>query len=508
MMFRLVFAIMTVLLCSIPVAAAPLKVSVAEFKVTGAAGKDELKGALQSMLSSRLAGDNLQVVGADDSPDMTIIGTYIVFGKVFSIDGHIVGRNGKTLGRVFEQGDGADDVIPAIGRVAQKLTAEIGKLSSPVVAKSGTNSSPPQAVAVVPPAPAAAPTDIVRPLPVEQAKIVTEIIRPEKVARSGESGMIGQRLDGVMLGLAQVKRTGSESRELVVALDRELRLYRQDKSLLLAETEKGFGSNEKIIGLDAADLDRDGTLELYVTAFNGDQLASRVYLLENGKFKKIAANLPYYFRGISLRGEGLKIYAQQAGVSEDFFGDLFEVVKNGTSFTIRNPIKLPKFATIFNMNLLPDRDGKNMYVVLHPDGYLLVYDENGENIWKSSDKFGGSTTFFAREEVQNMSFTGTKEAKRFIEQRITVTKNGEVIVPKNEGNFVIGDNRFFNKSSVFAFAWKGAALEELWHTKVSQNYMADYGYDSEEKELVMLEVVKKAGVVEKGASAVVIKKVE
>jgi hypothetical protein len=61
---------------------------------------------------------------------------------------------------------------------------------------------------------------------------------------------------------------------------------------------------------------------------------------------------------------------------------------------------------------------------------------------------------------------------------------------------------------VYSFAWNGAALEERWHTKPSQNYLADYAYDEARKELVLLEVVKKPGMFEQGASAISIKKVE
>ena len=107
-----------------------------------------------------------------------------------------------------------------------------------------------------------------------------------------------------------------------------------------------------------------------------------------------------------------------------------------------------------------------------------------------------------------MQTTGTPRRKIFLQQRITVTKGGEVIVPKNDGFLVIGNNRAYSKNSVFAFAWNGVMLDELWHTKQSQNYLADYRYDEGSKELLLLEVVKKAGIIEKGASALFIKKVE
>jgi hypothetical protein len=323
-----------------------------------------------------------------------------------------------------------------------------------------------------------------------------------------ESGMIGQRLEGVIIGISQGKRTSSGERELVVALPGELRLYSQGKALKLLYSAKDFASNDKIIAVDTADVDGDGTLEVYVTNFNGEELSSRVYLLENGSLKKIAANLPYFFRAISLTGGLKKLYAQQMGREDDYYGGLFEVVKKGDKISIVNEVKLPRFANIFNVNQITDKDGKLLYVVLHPDNYLLVYDNKGELLWKSSDKYGGSESYFSRDDSQRQIVTGSKFRKVFLEQRITIAKSGAIIVPKNEGFFVIGDSRAFTKNSIYAFIWNGATLDEIWHTKLSQNYLTDYLYDEEQKELVLVEVVKKEGMTDKGASAVSVKRVE
>jgi hypothetical protein len=436
---------------------------------------------------------------------MTVFGTYIVFGKVFSLDGQLVASNGKTVGRAFEQGDAADDVIPALGRFAQKLQGEIGKVPVSTVHESKVAAAPLAEPAGRVVSPAA--TDIVRKDPAKIAKQEEEIIRPERENR-GEVGATIQRLNGVMLGLVQLKNSDRSSREVVVALEGELRLYRQDKELKLVATESGFDGTEKIIALDCADVDGDGIQEIYVTAFKGEQLSSRVYQLDNGVFKKIATGLPYFFRGMALSGKEQKIYAQEMGMDDDFYGDMFEVVKKGASFHLANPIKLPPQSNLYTVTQFSDKDGKPFFLTLNADGYLVVYDDKGENIWKSSDKYGGSETYFTRDDLQNIRVTGSQFRKRFIEQRLVVTKSGVVIVPKNEGTFVIGNSRSFNKNSVYAFAWSGAGLEELWHTKVHQNYLADYAYDADLKELVMLEVVKKAGLAEKGASAVVVRKVD
>jgi len=479
--------------------AAPLRVRLAEFKVTGAANRDELRGSLQALLASRLEGGELQVVDAGEKADLDVAGTYILFGKVFSLDAR-VSSSGKVVARAFEQGESADDTIPAMGRLAQKLLQEIGKYA----AKGGEASGAAVAVRGV----QESKGEVIRPEPAAAKNAEGDIIRAERSVRAEGSGMIGQRLEGDLLGMALIRRIDAEQREIVVADQKEIRLYLQGKELRLLAAEKGFGEDENIIGIDSADLDSDGTAELYVTALRGSELSSRVYLVEKGGLRKIASDLPYYFRAITIKGAERKVLAQQMGRDEDFFGDLYEVAKKGSGFTIVNPVRLPRFANLFNTNIIPAKGGGELFVVLHPDGYLLVYDRKGENLWRGSDKFGGSETYFHREDSQNMRVTGSQYRKRFIEQRLTVTASGEVIVPRNEGSFVMGNSRSFNKSSVYAFAWNGAALEELWHTKVSQNYLADYAYDQESRELILLEVVKKEGLGEKGASAIAVKRVE
>jgi len=501
---------MVLLFCSLPAMAAPVRVYVEEFKVTGAVGKDDYRQALQSLLASRLSGENVTLAGANEAPELKIAGTYIVFGKVFSLDARVVTGSGTFVGRAFEQGESSDDVIPAVGRLADKLSAEIAKLSAagPVAPAPTPSTGHKEVTSPGVTVPSGAASSIVRPSRVETAKVEGDIIRAAGVTKAGESGMIGQRLDGVMVGIAQLKGAEKGKRDLVVALERELRLYGQDKGLTLLATESAFSGTEKILGVDVADLDGDGVEELYVTIIQGEKLVSRVYQVEKGKFRQIAVNLPYYFRQV-MTGSGVsRICVQQISLSDDFYGDMYELVKKGNSFSTNNPVKLPRFGTIFNVAMLKGKDGNPLFVELHPDGYLTVYDEKGENLWRSSDKFGGSEAYFTREDPQNMRVTGSRDRKIFLEQRMVVTKDGTIIVPKNEGTFVIGDSRSFNKNSIYAFAWNGATLDELWHTKPSQNYLSDFLYDEGQKELVLLEVVKKAGIFEKGASAIAIKRVE
>jgi hypothetical protein len=224
--------------------------------------------------------------------------------------------------------------------------------------------------------------------------------------------------------------------------------------------------------------------------------------------KRIADRLPYFMRAVSVGNGVKKLYAQEMAMDGSYYGDVAELVKSGDGYSLKNPLKLPRFGNIYNFSMFTDDQGKSYYVVFNPDGYLLVYSRDGEELWKSSDKFGGTENHYKRPYTMSVSGGDKLGAIVFLDQRITVTGEGEIIVPQNGGFWILGNSRSYSKNALFAFKWNGSALQEEWHTTQSQNYLADYGYDASRRELVDLEVVKKEGMIGKGASAVVIKKID
>jgi len=491
---RWLFLCAVFMLAALDCSAGQIKAYVAPFAVTGTANSAELKGTLQELLMSRLSNDTVIAVDSTEQADISIKGSYVAFGKVFSIDAAAKSSAGKVLVRAFEQGESQEELLPAVGRLAKALLAGIDKNYA---ARETTQPAPAPPKA----APAALATSETQP------PAPKDIVRMATAGDLAVTGWISQKLEGEFVGMALGRKLGSNEREIFIAGNRSLQYFRMGTELTLVAGIT-LPVYQKILAIDSADLDNDGTPEIYLTIISDDTLTSEVWTPEGTSLKKIGEKLPYYFRAVSMQGRDNRIYAQQSGQGSDFYGDLYELTKKGTQFTIVNPLKLPREANIFTIGMFQSKEGKNRFVALTQDGYLLVFDETGKNLWKSSDKYGGTETFFSREDLADMRITGAPQRKIFLEQRITVTKNGEIIVPKNDGFFVIGNNRAYTKNTVFAFAWNGVMLDELWHTKQSQNYLADYSYDESSKELVLLEVVKKAGIIDKGASAVLIKRVE
>lgn len=493
--------------------AASLKVQVGEFTVTGAANKEELKGALPALLATRLSGDGVTAVEGAADVAALVTGSYAAFGSTFSIDAVVKSPAGEVLGRSFVQGKAPDDLIPAVGKLAVQLRP-IVLGSSP-----GAGRAAPSAAAAVL-APPAAQMDALTPVvpaagtaAVAAAAVIPkgEVVPPTvgdivRVAPATVPVTQQQRIEGALLGIAPGRVRSGGERELVLADSKHAYLYLQGQGVKKV-AEYAIRGEGKILGVDTADADGDGQPEAYLTVMDREELVSVALALTDQGFAVIAERLPYYFRAIA-GGGGRRLYAQQISSSDDFFGPVSEVVKKGSSYALGAALKLPPYANIFTFNRVKAADGSMLTVVIDRDGNLRVLDAAGKELWQGSDRFGGSEIYFLRDEQQMQPLALDRYRWRFLEQRLTATPSGEIIVPRNGGLMVIGNNRSYSKNNLVAFAWNGATLEERWHTKESANYLADYFYDAERKELVLLEQVQKEGLFSRGASTIVVKKVE
>ena len=423
--------IIAVLLCTASAFGAQIRAFVPPFAVTGAQNRDELKGVLQTLLSSRLSGEGLLAVESPVGADITVSGSYVAFGKVFSLDAVAKNSAGSVLSRAFIQGDNQDELIPAVGKLAKMLTDDLARTTLPAASRQ------PPAVQT-PPQAAKAAADIVR--KEQPAAVTADIVRAQSIERSSGSNWVSERLPGAMNGIAEGRTLENGDREFFVTGKHSLRYYRLGKELKLV-TEIPLSASKVILSVDAADLDGDGVPEIYLTVMDGDYLASEVWEPGKNSLKMIADKLQYFFRGMAMNGKDKRIYAQERGLDGEYYGDVYELVKTGATFTVKNPIKLPKYGTIYNFNRFTDAKGKSMFVLFNPDGYLLVFSPEREQLWKSSDKFGGSDLHFNKSTGPGASTAISLSKYIFLDQRMVVTSRGEIIVPQNSGFFTIGDSR-------------------------------------------------------------------
>lgn len=495
-------------LAALPALAAQLRVFVTDMNAVGVQNRDEMKVTLQTLLASRLNNDRIVAVGSAAEADVLVSGTYVTIGKVFSLDALAKTAGGKTLTRFFVQGESQDELIPAVGKLAEKLSMELNKLYfSGQQATAATTSvmvpsSPSTTAAII-----TSKSDIIKN---EQQQVrqapVGEFIKPREFEQGSNGGWQSKRLAGAANLMAIGKTLPDGSREIFLADDRRLSYYRQGKEMkLVAET--GFNPTEKIVSLDTVDAG-DGNVDIYVSIIRSDELASQVWQVKGDKLVLVAGKLPYFLRTLSLAGGQKRLYAQAMGRANDFYGDVFEATRQGEKIALKNPIKMPRFGGIYTFNQFHDNDGKLMTVVINPDGYLIVYDQEMAELWRSNDKFGGSELYFQKDDTANARVTGTNYRWIFMNQRIQVTSKGEVLVGRNDGFWVLGNARSYKKGAVYCMVWNGSSMEEKWRTRDTQNYMPDYWLDESRNELLILQTVQRPGISDRGASSLAIKKVE
>ena len=222
----------------------------------------------------------------------------------------------------------------------------------------------------------------------------------------------------------------------------------------------------------------------------------------------VAEKLPYYFRAFRLGGGPKKLYAQSAGRDTDYYNGVSEATRSGSNITLKNPIPMPRHGTIYSFNQVVDKEGKRYTLVIDPDNYLIVYNFDQTELWRSNDKFGGSELYFEKDDSANVRVTLQTTRRVYLEQHIQVTAAGDVLVGKNDGFWVVGNARMFKKGAVYCMFWNGSSLEEKWHTRDTQNYMPDYWFDEGRNELMILQTTQRPGISDRGASSLAIKKVE
>jgi hypothetical protein len=478
---------------AIPAFAAQLRVYVSEINASSVPNKDEMKLMLQTLLASRLNSASTTTVGTAAEADIIVGGSYISIGKIFSIDVQAKNAAGKVLTRAYEQGENQDDLIPAVGKLADKLSVELLKSTPAISPVITTNMIAPGS------------SDILK----GEQKLRTPVTGGEFIKPPQQHNVTGdwvsKRLDGATNLLAIGKSLPDGTRDVFLAENHRLAYYRQNTDMQLI-TEAVLKTTEKIISLDTVE-NSDGAVDIYVTIIRSDELASQVWQLNGDKLVQLANNLPYFFRSFSLAGAPKKLYSQSMGRESDFYGEVSEATRVGSNIVLNNPIKMPRYANIYSFNQFQDRDGKKLTIVINPDNHLIVYNQDSNELWRSNDKFGGSELFFQKEDA-DVRVTGDKFRWIFLNQRVQVTSKGEIITGKNDGFWVLGNARTYKRGAVYSMAWNGSSLEEKWHTRDTQNYMADYYFDESRNELLILQTVQRPGFTSSGASSLSIKKVE
>jgi len=487
-----------------PAAEKAARVAVIPFTIHAEKDLSFLKQGIVDMLSSRLAWEgrvevisreevlkaspagagpltekDARAIGTAIDADYVLFGSLTVFGNSVSIDAKMTDISGSrpTLA-FFNQSQGMDEVVPRINQFAEEInTTVFGR-------KVAVQALPRQ------PAPAQAPSIYAHPEKVLEPELrqgggVKEGQSPFVVERGALGGRdfwksqnIAEELKGI--ALADVDADGKTETILISA--QKVLIYRAEAGRFVKKGEYSGESYTDFIGVDAADVKKDGRAEIFVTALNTSSKKLESFVLEWQDNKPVmsAAGLNWYFRVLNHPLRGRLLLGQKRGVTELFVSGVYELEWNGSGYDAGPPVELPGGLTVFDFALGDImKDGRELVIAFDKYDHLRLLKPSGGREWEGKDTYGGSENFL---EVPVPGNARDQDIDRvFLPQRLLVVDldrdgQSEVVVVRNHAltGRVFDRFRRFDEVQFESLSWDGLGLSRNWHTRKVSGYACDY----------------------------------
>ena len=447
-----------------------VKVFVGDINVLGTTTTDkaELRQVLQALIRSQVSEQGVLAVDSEKEADFIVKGTYVSFGGLNTIDMSLMSNDGHSIARVSKGFAGDKNFIESVQAVSSGLRKEITAVSTTHLFKQPVSTQGQNKTVVEP-------------------KRTSSVIIPKNTNNLSISDSVKLKLDGKYNQIRQTNMAGKAvlaaiSERTLVMIDKEGRKI----------TSKEWPVGTKLIYIDT--YKNNNKEHLVINKVYLNEVSTDVYDLSDG-LNTLAVNQPYF---ISIRQNNKMdtMYLQEQGDGPNqFFGPVYEAQLSGPKVVKLKKVELPRYANIFNFLHIKDKNNNDLVVLFNEDRYLVVYNEQFKKLWQSSEKYGGSELFYQVKGGVNYKVTSKEYTTFYIDQRLQQVSDDTILVPRNDGSLVVGDSRTFKKGMVFNFKWTGTELEELWHTKESQSYLADYYLDPKSDQLSQLFLVQREDIV-------------
>jgi len=310
-------------------------------------------------------------IGKALGADYVILGSLTIFGESVSIDAKIfdVTKSDELLA-AFNQTKGMDAVIPTVNQFALDINSKIlGRRL--------------------------APRSYVR-------------MPSERYRQAGPSGLIrvkqdfwkkqnkrSSKINAAILGMDIGDVDGDGKNELVCIGQKALHIYRYVEGTF-AQTIKIKGAwSANYVWVDVADLNGNGRAEIYVSNLTMSGADSFVLEWDKGQYRKLVSGLSWFLRVMRHPVEGDLLIGQKRYVDMGLTKDMHILkLENGQIVDEGKTDMLPGRANVFNfaVGYITGEEKLNTALLSKNDN-LFLFDEEGEELWRSSEPLGGSLLY-------------------------------------------------------------------------------------------------------------------
>ena len=557
---KLFIAFVFTLLITVPLCAKDKStVAVLPFALNSADNIDYVQQGIVDMLSSRIASiDKIEVVSKDKvldamktvkvkemtladiyalgkkmNVDYVVSGSITKIGNSVSIDAKLVDiASYKQAVSVSTQSQGMDDVIVKISDFAQRIDQHIlGTVApaAPAVATPTATITPalPQMSSSGSSQPQKERDDlIIAGMRTGKKATYTGSINPDFISgtqpRDKKSFWMSQKYPTNYKGIDVGDVNGDGLNEIVVIDENSVYIYqRKGNDTLLLQKISG-GKYNNYAGVDVIDLNNNGIKEILISNVVTKREPNNVFntvdsfVLEwkDGKFVKIADNLPWLFRVIDGKPGGIRVLGQKIGSQRPFDTPIYEMVWSGGKYQEGKKLKIPQGLSIYGLTLDNLGEGAEKIISFSNYDYLCVYQETDkalyavqsmlgskEFIYKSDDVFGGSNSYVEAygEDMpgNDITFYNTYMNSRILSYDTNEDGKRELIVVKNlTASRILKKTNIFTSSEFYNLGWDSISLLENWRTRKMGGYVADYqikDIDNDGQDEIVMVIVTSSG---------------
>ena len=454
-----------------------------------AQGSELAKGALTE--------DKARMIGAEMGVDFVLFGSLTHFGESVSLDARMVDVAGqKETLAFFEQSNAMGDVIPLVNTFA-------GDVNQKVFNRVIDNKL------YVPPAPEGpqAPGGLM------VAGAYGGGGGLQNLATKGFQTHL--KYNGIITAMAAGDLKNDGVIRVVAATDSTLMIYRFQGNMLALEETLEYSTTNRIVGLDVADIDRNGVPEIFVTSITIHRDGLMSFVVEyNGKaFVTKLEDENYYYRVTDNEEGGKRLMAQATGNSP-FNGRIYTMAPDGEGYREENRLRMPRNVSVLSMDKGKTvKDGNSQYAMINIFGRLILADEKGSKEWESTEKYGLTGNFWLM--PKNDTDASYRE-RVYLHPRVVfydVDGDGlnELIAVKNNefGGGALGRYKRFKDGHIEMLRWNGVAMAPVFRTGDMQGWISDYAIvdidgDGEKELLVSAVTLTKMAILSKDKASNII----
>lgn len=472
---------------------------------------DYLGAGIEDMLSSRLTWENKVVVlsrsqiekvlektsrpmdesralqlGKQLGVELVLWGSINVFGSNVSLDLNMIEILARQpIKKFFVQAKGMDEVVFKINEISDNINEKVfarARLAPAPAAPVGIQAIKPAEASPVAPAHEKAGRSL--------KDFIINPLSPQIIVNAGGFDLAGMWRSAILpfalIDLTFGDLDGDGKIEAVMIGKNRIYIgrYVQDKFEIVKEIPGDRWDN--FIAVDVADIHGTGRPQIFVTNYRTDGLNSLTLAWEQGEYKKIAKNIPYYFRVHQLPGRGPVLLGQKTYGEQPFDSGIQVLSWKAGNYTSVESLTVPEGLNVYNFVFLDGfKNGAPKILYLNTNNRLNVLSDKGKREYLSSEFYGGTINHVtSRKEINPYTTTIMDEQKEmeYIPARLVVDSGltsgkKEIILNRNKGSFfnLLSRYRSYNSGEILSLSLDGGGMKENWRTQTIPDYIANYG---------------------------------